>query len=110
MTTKKLILALALFAVMSLAAPRLQAQVVGGGYVGFNTPGVSGVIGVGAPVVAPAPVVAAPVVPYVAPYGGVVMGGGPIFAPRPIYRAGWGYGPRYFGPRYYRYGYRRRVW
>ena len=53
----------------------------------------------------------APVVPYAAPYGAVVV-------PRPIYAgpvigAGWGYGPRFYGPRYYgprygRYGYGRR--
>jgi hypothetical protein len=106
MRIKHVVLALAMVAVLSLAAPRAQAQFFGG-YVGFGNTGVYGAGGtvVGAPVVAP------PVVPVMSGYPAVV-------APAPIYRApyvyrygpGWGYGPRYYGPRYYNYRYRRRWW
>src|SRR5208282_5301225 len=96
MSTKQVFLALALVTVLGLAAPRAQAQIVGGGgYIGFGTPGFGGAVSFGTPVV-----------PYVAPY--------PVVVPRPVYAAPfygagwWGYGPRYYGPRYYRgYGYRR---
>jgi len=104
MSMKRVFLALALVTVLGLAAPRAQAQVVGGGYVGFGVPGIGGAVTFGTPV-AGVGVVGAPVVPYVAPY--------PVVVPRvygvPYYRAGWGgYGPRYYRPRYYRgYGYRR---
>ena len=105
MRIKPFVLALAMVAVLALAAPRAEAQFFGG-YVGFGNPGV---YGVGGPVVG-APVVAAPVVPVMPGYPAVV-------GPAPIYRApyayrygpGWGYGPRYYGPRYnYRYRYGRR--
>ena len=109
MSTKQVFLALTLVVILGLAAPHAQAQVVGGGYVGFGVPGVSGAIGFGAPV-GGVGVVGAPVVPYVAPYPVVV--GRPYVAPY-YYGAGWrGYGPGYYGPRnygtrYYRGGYRR---
>jgi len=101
MRIKPIILAMAMVAVLSLAAPRAEAQFFGG-YVGFGN---TGVYGVGGPVVAP-------VVPVVPGYPAVV-------APAPIYGApyayrygpGWGYGPRYYGPRYYNnYRYGRRRW
>ena len=108
MSMKQVFLALALVTVLGLAAPRAQAQVVGGGgYVGFGTPGFGGVVSFGTPVVGAA-VIGAPVVPYVAPYYPVVVPrvyGGPVY-----YRGGWGYGPRYYGPRYYRGGYGWRRW
>jgi hypothetical protein len=106
MSMKQVLLALAMAAVLTLAAPRAQAQIIGGGYIGFGRPGFGGVVGFGTPVVAPAPVVAAPVVPYVAPYPPVVVGGAVYGGP--VIRAGWGYGPRFYGPRYYRPGYYRR--
>ena len=106
MSMKRVLVAVAMVTVVVLAAPRAQAQVVGGGYVGFGSPGFGGAIGFGTPMVAPAPIV-----PYVAPYPMMV-------APRPmvvgpVIGAGWGYGPRYYGPRYvgpryYRRGYGRR--
>ena len=105
MGMKQVFLALALVTVLGLAAPRAQAQVVGGGgYIGFGTPGFGGAVSIGTPVIGAA-VVGAPVVPYVAPY--------PVVVPRPfygvpVYGAGWGgYGPRYYGygPRYYHRGY-----
>src|SRR5271157_2735112 len=103
MSMKQVFLALALVTVLGLAAPRAQAQIVGGGgYIGFGTPGFGGGVSFGTPVVG------APVVPYVAPY--------PVVVPRPVYAApfygaGWGgYGPRYCGPRYYRRGYGYRRW
>jgi hypothetical protein len=101
MSMKQGLLAVLFVTVLSLAAPHARAQVVGGGYVGFGTPGFGGVVSFGSPVVAPAPVV-----PYVAPY--------PVVVPRPIVAgpvigAGWGYGPRYFGPRYYGPRYYRGV-
>ncbi len=100
MGMKQVFLALALVTALGLAAPRAQAQIVGGGgYIGFGTPGFGGAVSFGTPVVG------APVVPYVAPYPVVVPG---VYA-APVYRAGWGYGPRYYGPRYYR-GYGRRRW
>ncbi len=103
MSTKQVFLALSLVAILGLAAPHAQAQVVGGGYVGFGVPGVSGAVTFGGPV-AGVGVIGAPVVPYVAPYPMVV--GRPVVAP--FYGPGWrGYGPRYYGPRYYRGGYRR---
>jgi hypothetical protein len=107
MSMKQVFLALALVTVLGLAAPRAQAQIVGGGgYIGFGTPGFGGAVSFGTPVVGAA-VVGAPVVPYVAPY--------PVVVPRvyaaPFYGAGWGgYGPRYYGPRYYRGGYGWRRW
>jgi hypothetical protein len=107
MSTKQVFLALALVTVLGLAAPRAQAQIVGGGgYVGFGTPGFGGAVSFGTPV-GGVGVVAAPVVPYVAPY--------PVVVPRaygvPYYGAGWGgYGPRYYAPRYYRGGYGYRRW
>ncbi len=107
MSMRRIVLLLAVATVLGLAAPRAHAQIVGGGgYVGFGTPGFGGVVNFGTPIVG-APVMAAPVVPYVAPY--------PMVVPRPIYgygygaplyRGGWGYGPRYYGPGYYR----RRGW
>jgi hypothetical protein len=108
MSTKQVFLALALVTVLGLAAPRAQAQVVGGGgYIGFGTPGFGGAVSFGTPVVGAA-VVGAPVVPYVASYPVVVPR--PVYA-APFYRAGWvGYGPRYYGPRYYRGGYGWRRW
>jgi hypothetical protein len=107
MSTKQVFLALALVTVLGLAAPRAQAQIVGGGgYIGFGTPGFGGAVSFGTPVVGAA-VVGAPVVPYVAPYPVVVPG---VYA-APFYGAGWGgYGPRYYGPRYYRRGYGYRRW
>jgi hypothetical protein len=105
MRIKPFVLALAMVAVLALAAPRAEAQFLGG-YVGFGN---TGFYGVGGPVVG-APVVAAPVVPLLPGYPAVV-------SPAPIYRApyayrygpGWGYGPRYYGPHYnYRYRYGRR--
>jgi hypothetical protein len=105
MRTKQVFLALAVAAVLSLAAPRAHSQVIGGGYVGFGGP-VYG--GVGAPLVAPVPLVS-PVVPYVAPYPSVVVTR-PFYGPRAFYGPGWGYGPRYYGPRYHRNGYGRRWW
>ena len=45
MSTKQVFLALTLVAILGLAAPHAQAQVVGGGYVGFAAPGVSGARG-----------------------------------------------------------------
>jgi hypothetical protein len=101
MSMKQGLLAMALVTVLFLAAPQAYAQVVGGGYVGFGTPALGGVVSFGSPVVAPAPVV-----PYVAPY--------PVVVPRPIVAgpvigAGWGYGPRFFGPRYYGPRYYRGV-
>ena len=110
MSTKQVFLALALVAVLGLAAPRTQAQVVGGGgYIGFGTPGFGGALGFGTPF-GGAAVIGAPVVPYVAPFPVVVSR--PVYGV-PVYGAGWGgYGPRYYGPRYYRgyrsgYGWRR---
>jgi hypothetical protein len=105
MSMKQGLLAVALVTVLFLAAPRAQAQVVGGGYVGFGTPGFGGVVGFGTPMVAPAPVV-----PYVAPYPAIVAR--PMVV-GPVVGAGWGfgprfYGPRYYGPRYYRGGFARR--
>jgi len=106
MRIKPIILALAMVAVLSLAAPRVEAQFFGG-YVGFGN---TGVYGVGGPVVG-APMVATPIVPVVPGYPAVV-------APAPIYRTpypyrygpGWGYGPRFYGPRNYGYRYGRRRW
>jgi hypothetical protein len=98
MRTKQVSLALAVVAVLSLAAPHAHSQVIGGGYVGFGGPGYGGVVGVGAPLVAPAPLVS-PVAPYVAPYPSVVVTR-PFYGPRAFYGAGWGYGPRFYGPRY----------
>ena len=65
-------------------------------------------MGFGTPVVAAAPVVAGPVIPYAAGYPVVVSR--PVYA-RSYYGPGWGYGPRYYGPYYHPYhrGY-RRVW
>jgi hypothetical protein len=106
MRFKHVLFALSMAVVLCLATPRTQAQVVGG-FIGFRSPGV---VGFGAPVVAPAPVVAGPIVPYAAGY--------PVVVPRPFYGpglyaygGGWGFGPRHYGPwrAYpgYRYGYRR---
>jgi len=107
MSTKQVFLALALVTVLGLAAPRAQAQIVGGGgYVGFGTPGFGGAVSFGTPVIG-ASVVAAPVVPFAAGYPVVVPR--PVYA-APFYRGGWGYGPRYYGPRYYRGGYGWRRW
>lgn len=107
MSTKQVFLALALVTVLGLAAPRAQAQIVGGGsYIGFGAPGFGGAVGFGTPVVG-ASVVGAPVFPYVAPYPVVVSR--PVYA-APFYGAGWGYGPRYYGPRYYHRGYGWRGW
>ena len=78
MSMKQVFLALALVMVLGLAAPRAQAQVVGGGgYVGFGAPGFGGAVSFGTPVAGVA-VVGAPVVPYVAPY--------PVVVPRPSLR------------------------
>jgi hypothetical protein len=104
MRTRQIFLALAVVAVLSLAAPQAHSQVIGGGYVGVQTPGFS--IGVGAPVVAPAPIVA-PYGAYVAPYPAVVVPRPVVYGPRVYYGPAWGYGPRFYGPRYYRHGYRR---
>jgi hypothetical protein len=106
MRIKPVVLALTMVAALTLAAPCAQAQFFGG-YVGFGN---TGVYGVGGTVVG-APVVASPVVPVMPGYPAVV-------APAPIYRApyayrygpGWGYGPRYNGPRNYGYRYGRRWW
>jgi len=72
--------------------------------VGVNTGGYGyygGGVYPGYPIVAPAPIVVAPRVPYVVP--------GPIYGPRPFFRPPVVYGPRvYGGP--YRYGYGRRGW
>jgi len=105
MRVKHVVLALAMVAVLTLAAPRADAQFFGG-YVGFGNPGV---YTYGAPVVGVAPYVASPVVPVMPGYPAVV-------APGPVYRSpyayrygpGWGYGPRYYGPRYSNYRYGRR--
>ena len=144
MRTKQVFLALAVVAVLSLAAPHAQSQVIGGGYAGFGGSGYGGVVSVGAPLVAPVPLVS-PVDPYVAPYPSVVVTRGysgvvsvgaplvtpaplvspvdpyvasypsvvvtrPIYGPRIFYGPGWGYRSRFYGPRYYRYGYGRRWW
>jgi hypothetical protein len=102
MRMKPILLAVALLAFLTLAAPRAQAQIVSGGYIGFGNQAV-----VGAPFVSPAPYVA-PVVPFASPYPYVVTR--PLYGPRLFYRSGWGYGPRWYGPRYYRRGYGRRWW
>src|SRR5271166_4314604 len=84
MSMKQVFLALALVTVLGLAAPRAQAQVVGGGgYIGFGAPGFGGAVSFGTPVVG-ATVVGAPVVPYVAPYPMVV----PRVYSAPFYGAG----------------------
>ena len=111
MSMKRILFAAAIVTVLMLAAPHAQAQVVGGGYIGFGGPGFGGVVGYGAPMVAPAPVV-----PYAAAYPPVVVPA-PVVA-GPLIGVGWGYGPRYYapryygppyyGPRYYRGGYGRR--
>ena len=85
---------MAVVLVLCVAAPRTEAQVVTGGYVGFGNPGFGGAVGFGTPMVAPAPVV-----PYVAPYPAVVVPRPMVVSP--MMGAGWGYGPRYYGPRYY---------
>jgi hypothetical protein len=110
MRIKQSLLALTVVLALGLAAPRAQAQVVtGGGYVGFGVPGAGGFVSWGTPVVAAAPVVAAPIIPYAAGY--------PVVVPRPVYARSfygpaWGYGPRFYGPRpyHYHYAYGRRVW
>ena len=61
MRTRLVLFAASMAAVLILAAPRAQAQIVGGGYVGFGTPGV---MGFGGPVVAPGAFIGAPMVPY----------------------------------------------
>ena len=105
MSTKQVFLALALVTVLGLAAPRAQAQVVGGGgYVGFGTPGFGGAVSFGTPVIGAA-VIGAPVVPYVAPY--------PVVVPRQSTAhlftgpAGGAMGPAITVPRYY---HGRRLW
>ncbi|MGC8642834.1 MAG: hypothetical protein ACP5XB_23490 [Isosphaeraceae bacterium] len=94
MSMKRILFAAAIVTVLMLAAPHAQAQVVGGGYIGFGGPGFGGVVGYGAPMVAPAPVV-----PYAAAYPPVVVPA-PVIA-GPLIGVGWGYGPRYYAPRYY---------
>lgn len=106
MSMKRILFALAIMTALMLATPRAQAQVVGGGYVGFGTPGFGGVVGFGSPMVTPVPVM-----PYAAPYPAVVVPRPMVVAP--MMGAGWGYGPRYYapryyGPRHYRGGYGRR--
>jgi hypothetical protein len=103
MRLRLVLLAASMAAVLILAAPRAHAQFMGGGYVGFGTPGV---MGFGGPVVAPGPFVGAPMVRYARPYP--MMVGGPMYGPRVFYRPGWGYGPRPYGGRAFRYGYGRR--
>jgi len=107
MRTKHVLLAAAMATMLVLTAPRAQAQMMGGGYMGFGTPGV---MGFGGPVVAPAPYIGAPIVRYARPYP--MMVGRPMYGPRLNYRPGWGYGPRPFAGRNYRYGYGygRRRW
>ncbi|MFO0889403.1 MAG: hypothetical protein U0790_09720 [Isosphaeraceae bacterium] len=109
MRVKQLLFALAVVVVLGMAAPRGEAQMIGG-YIGFGSPSV---VGYGAPLVAPAPVLAAPVVPYATAYP--VVGVSPWFGPRPVYYGpGWGYRPGFYGSRvvYPRpmYGYGRRWW
>ncbi|QEH34574.1 hypothetical protein OJF2_31150 [Aquisphaera giovannonii] len=96
-----LVVAVPLFA----AAPRSEAQVVTGGYIGIGQP-FGGVVT--PPLLTPAPLVT-PVVPYAAPYNTVVVRR-PVYA-TPYVGPGWGYGPRYYGgygPRHYGYGPYRR--
>jgi hypothetical protein len=111
MRLKHVLLAAVVAAALGLATPRSHAQVVAGGYLGFGSPGV---VTYGAPVVAPAPFVATPVLPYATGY--------PVVVPRPwigspyYYGAGWGYGPGYYGVRrgyyghHYHRGYGRYRW
>ncbi len=108
MHLKQSLLALTVVLALGLAAPGAQAQVVaGGGYVGINVPGFGGVVSWGTPVVAAAPVVTAPVIPYAVGYPAVVPGA--VYA-RSFYGPGWVYGPRFYGPRPYHYAYGRRIW
>jgi hypothetical protein len=102
MHVKQILPALTMVAILGLTAARADAQVVGGGYVGFGTPGLGGVVSFGTPYVAPAPVVAAPVVPYpyVAPYPNTL-----IVPPRRVYVPVYGRG--YYGPGWHRGGYHR---
>jgi hypothetical protein len=102
MRLKHVLLALAMAIVLGLCNPRTHAQVITGGYVGFGSPGLV----YSSPLVAPAPIV-----PYASGY--------PVVVPRPLigpgpFRSGWGYGPRFYGPRRvfpgYRFGYGRRWW
>jgi hypothetical protein len=103
--------------ILGFGASPVRAQAFGFGY---SSPGFSLGVGTGGygyygggyypgyPVVAPAPVVVAPAVPYVVPrpfYGPRAFYGPPVaYGPR-IY-GGWGYG----GYRPYRYYYGRRGW
>lgn len=97
---------------LTVGASPARAQAFGFGYsspgfsIGVNTGGYGyygGGVYPGYPVIAPAPVVVAPRVPYVVP--------GPIYGPRPFYRPPVVYGPRVYGGGYrpYRY-YGRRGW
>jgi len=91
MQPKHYLLAFVVAVVLSVLTPRSEAQVIGG-YVGYGSPGV---VTYGAPVIAPAPVFAAPVVPYT-----TVVAPRPWIGPRPrYYGPGWGYPTPYYGTR-----------